>query len=202
MGIPAQTEDEMPMLRYFAVAAVLMFLALSNSAAQEPQSPVPAQYSAVAIGQSGPAVGKTFGLTVYVDGVSPDSDVDALIAALNQKGQDGLVSAMGKMKELGRVAPTGVVGTAMRVVLISSTADGGQHIVMATNRPFAFGELYNGTRSRDYPVGIVVLDVGKDGKGTGSFAPLCKINFDKNKQLRIENYGRKPFRLTGVFRQK
>ncbi len=192
----------MPRLRYFAVAAVLMFFALSNGAAQEPQASIPAQYSAVAIGQSGPTMGKTFGLTIYVDGVSSDSDIDALIGAQEQKGQDGLVSAMGKMKEVARVAPTGVVGTAMRLVLIRATADGGQHIVMATNRPIAFGELYRGTRSRDYPVGIVVLDVGKDGKGSGFFAPLCKINFDKNKQLRVENYGHKPFRLTGVFRQK
>jgi hypothetical protein len=179
-----------------------MFFTFSNGAAQAPQAFVPAQYSAVAIGRSGPTIGKTFDLIIRVNEVTSDADVDRLIAALKQKGQDGFMSIMEDMKDVGRIAPASGVGTAMRVVLISSTADGGQHIVMATNRPLALGELYNGTRSLGYPVGIVVLDVDKNGKGTGSFAPLCKVGFDENKQLQVENYGQKPFRLTGVFRQK
>src|SRR5271163_4007049 len=116
----------MPRLRYFTVVAVLLFLSLSKAAAQEPQPTIPAQYSAVAIGQAGAAAGKSFGLTVYVDGVSASGDVDELIGTLKQKGQDGVVSAMEKMKDLGRVAPTGSVGTGMRVVLVSPTANGGQ----------------------------------------------------------------------------
>lgn len=40
---------------------------------------------------------------------------------------------------------------------------------MATNRAISFPELWNGTRSTDYPIGIVVLDVDKNAKGTGSF---------------------------------
>jgi hypothetical protein len=192
----------MPRLRFFTVVAVLMFLSLSKAAAQEPQAPYPAQYSAVAIGQAGAAAGKSFGLTVYVDGVSAPGDIDELVGTLKQKGQDGVVSAMEKMKDIGRVAPTGSVGTGMRVVLVRPTPDGGQHIVLATNRPITFAELYNGTRSRDYPIGIVVLNVDKDGKGTGSFAPRCKVRFNKNKQLEIEHYGQKPFRLTNVYRGK
>jgi hypothetical protein len=192
----------MPRLRYFVVAVLLVFFAASKSVAQDAPAPVPAQYSAVAFGQAGAAAGKSFGLTIYVDGISPDGDVDELIGTLKQKGQDGLVSAMEKMKDLGRVAPTGSVGTGMRVVLVRPNPDGGQHIVLATNRPITFAELYNGTRSRDYPIGIVVLDVDKDGKGTGSFAPLCKVRFNKKKQLEIEHYSQKPFRLANVARQK
>jgi len=190
----------MPRSPFFAVAAVLMFFALSNGAAQEPLIPIPAQYSAVAVGQAGTVAGKTFGVTISVTGISPDGDVDELIGALKEKGQDGLVSAMEKMKDLGRVAPAGNVGTGMRVVLVRPNPDGGQHIVLVTNRPIAFGELYNGTRSRDYPIGIVVLNVDKDGKGTGSFAPRCKVKFNKNKQLEVEHYGQKPFRLANVYR--
>ena len=192
----------MPKLRYLAVAAVLMFFALSRGAAQEPQASVPAQYSATAFGQSGPAAGKSFGMSVYVDGVSAPGDIDELIGTLRSKGQDGFVSAIDKLKDIGRVAPTGSVGTGMRIVLIRPNPDGGQHIVLATNRPITFAELYNSTRSRDYPVGIVVLDVDKDGKGTGSFAPACKVRFNKKKQLEIEHYGQKPFRLANVRREK
>jgi hypothetical protein len=48
----------------------------------------------------------------------------------------------------------------------------------------------------------VVLNVDKDGKGSGSFAPLCKIKFNKKNELEIEHYGQKPFRLANVYRQK
>jgi hypothetical protein len=163
---------------------------------------LPAQYSATAYGQAGRVAGKSFGLTIFVTDLTDDATVQTLEAALKDKGQDGLVSALGKIKDKGRVAPTGSVGTGFRFVRIRPTKDGGQHIVLVTDRPISFPELYNSTRSTDYKIGIVVLDVDKDGKGAGSFAPLCKVKFNKNNQLEIENYGQKPFRLGNVYRQK
>ncbi|MGA7291492.1 MAG: hypothetical protein WBW53_20675 [Terriglobales bacterium] len=163
---------------------------------------LPAQYAATAIGQAGVAAGKSFGLTVYVQDVTSDGEIEELAATLKKKGQDGLVSALEKIKDKGRVSPNGSVGTGMRVVRIRPGKDGGWHIVLATNRPISFPELYNSTRSTDYKIGIVVLNVDKDGKGTGSFAPLCKVKFNKKDELEIEHYGQKPFRLANVYRQK
>jgi hypothetical protein len=94
------------------------------------------------------------------------------------------------------------VGSGFRFARYKPTANGGLHIVMATNRPMAFGELYNGTRSTDYQFDIVVLDVDKGGKWTGKLAPVCKIKFNKKNELEIENYDQKPFRLTNVSLQK
>ena len=62
----------------------------------------------------------------------------------------------------------------MRVVRIHATKDGGQHIVLATNRPISFPELHNATRSTKYKVGIVVLHM-QGWQGAGSFSPLCKV---------------------------
>jgi hypothetical protein len=176
------------------------------SIAQTPEPPqsqpnLPARYSAVAIGQAGATAGKTFSLAISVQELTSDGEVDELVATLRNKGQDGLVSAMENIKDKGRVAPTGSVGTGMRLVRIRPGKDGGQHIVLATNRPISFPELYNGTRSRDYKIGIVVLDVDKDGKGTGTLSPLCKVRFNKKNELEIEHYGQKPFRLANVQRQ-
>lgn len=196
----------MPRLGLLAIASLACF-ALSNGAAQtaeqtKNQPDIPVQYAAVAFGQSGSSAGKSFGLTIYVQGLTSNGEMDELVATLKNKGPDGLVSAMEDMKDKGRVAPTGSVGTGMRVVRIRPIKDGGQHIVLATNRPISFAELYRGTRSRDYKFGIVVLNVDKDGKGTGSFAPLCKVKFNKKNELEIEHYGQKPFRLANVYRQK
>jgi hypothetical protein len=170
--------------------------------AQKEQFGLPSQYAATAFGQAGSAAGKSFGLTVFVTDITSDDQTQQLATILMQKGQDGLVKAFGDIKDLGRVSPTGSVGTGVRFVRIRPTANGGQHIVMVTDRPISFPELYNSTRSTEYKFGIVTIDVDKDGKGTGKFAPLCKVKFNKNKQLEIENYGQKPFRLANVYKQK
>jgi hypothetical protein len=187
---------------FLIVTLITLFAAVNGVAAQEPSPSVPAQYSATAFGQSGAAAGKSFGMNIYVDQTSTSGEVEELLGILQSKGQDALVSALEKIKDKGRVAPTGSTGTGMKVITIRPRPDGGQHIVLATNRWLNFRELINATRSRDYPIGIVVLDVDKDGNGTGSFAPLCKVKFNKAKELVIEHYGQKPFRLANVKREK
>jgi hypothetical protein len=194
-------------VKVFLSLSLIAFVVQIDCLAQTPGATneaygLPAQYSANAFGQAGRAAGKSFGLTIFVTDLTDDATAQALAATLKDKGQDALVSALGKIKDKGRVSPTGSVGTGFRFVRISPTKDGGQHIVMATDRPISFGELYDMTRSTQYKIGIVVLDVDKDGKGTGTFAPLCKVKFNKNNQLEIENFGQKPFRLANVFRQK
>ncbi len=163
---------------------------------------LPQQYSATAVGQAGAIAGKTFSLTVFVTGLTSDQERQELAATLKNKGQNGLVSALEKQQDLGRVSPVGSVGSGFRYVRAEKTADGGLHITMATNRPISFGELYNSTRSRDYPIGIVTLNVDKDGKGSGLLYGACKVKFDKNGQLVVEHYGQKPWRLANVQRQK
>jgi hypothetical protein len=189
----------------YAGLIALAFQAVASAQISETvkaQFGLPAQYAATAFGQAGSTAGKSFGLTVSIDNLTDDNSVQALADALLQKGQDGLVDALESMKGIGRVAPTGSVGTQVEFVRIRPTKDGGQHIVLVANRPISFPELFNGTRSTDYKFGIVMLNLDKDGKGTGIFAPLCKIKFNKKKELEIENYGQKPFRLANVYRQK
>jgi len=197
----------MTALRFLTVAALFSFLALTNGFSQsadpaETKANVPAQYAAVAFGQAGRTAGKSFSLTVFVQELTSDGQVQELVSTLKHKGQDGLVRALEDIKDKGRFAPMGSVGTGMRVVRIHPTKDGGQHIILATNRPISFPELYNGTRSTQYKIGIVELNVDKDGKGTGTLAPLCKVKFNKNNELEIEHYGQKPFRLANVYREK
>jgi hypothetical protein len=184
------------------VCSALLFGAARASSQTGSQPGLPAQYAATAFGQAGAAAGKSFSLRISIQDVTSDGEMDELMGTLKHKGMDALMNAMDGMKEIGRVAPTSSIGTAIRVVRIRAGKDGGQHIVLVSNRHITFAELYNASRSSDYPFSIVTLDVDKDGKGTGSFAPVCKIRFSKKHELEIEHYGQKPFRLANVFRQK
>ena len=66
-----------------------------------------------------------------------------------------------------------------------------------TDRTLAFGELYQETRSRDYSVGAIELNLTADGKGSsGTVLPACKLTLDKKKQqIEIETC-QNPWNLT------
>jgi hypothetical protein len=199
----------MPKLRLLAIA-LLACSALSNGAAQmaderaKTRPDVPAQYAATAFGESPSVAGTKFDLKVYVQKLTSDGDIEELASTLNHKGEDGLVSALDKIKYKykGRVAPNGSVGTGMPVVRIRPTKDGGQHIVLATLNPFSPSTLFNQQCSPKDNISIVELDVDKDGKGTGSFAPICQVRFNEKNELEIDHYCLKLFRLANVYRQK
>jgi hypothetical protein len=193
-------------LRVMTVLFVFAGCSLSNAWAQngdsKPLTDLPRQYSATAFGQAGSMAGKSFGLTIYITGWTTDQQVTDYVNTLKEKGPNGLVSMMEKTDDVGRLSPTGFAGNGFRFARYRKTANGGLHIVMVTNRPMAFGEVYNSTRSTDYQFGIAVFDVDKNGKGTGQLAPVCKIKFNKKNELEIENYGQKPLRLANVYLQK
>jgi hypothetical protein len=186
--------------------SVLSFGLLSNTYAQngdsKPLTDLPRHFSATAFGDAGVLAGKSFGLDVYITAWTTDQQVKDYGSVLKEKGPDGLVSMMEKTEDVGRLSPAGFVGSGFRLARYRPTPNDGLHIVMVTNRPMSFGELYRSGRSTDYQFGILVLDVDKNGKGTGKLAPICKIKFDKKNELEIENYGQRPFRLANVYLQK
>ncbi len=191
----------------FVIALSLLSTgAFSNLAAQTenvaPNSDLPQTFSATAIGQAGALGGKSFGVTVYVTGWTSNQDAHDFAVVLKKSGPDGLVSAMEKAKDVGRVAPTGSVGNGFRFARLRPGKAGGSKIIMVTDRPISLGEVYNASRTRDYPFGIVVLDLDKDGNGTGTLAPICKVKFNKKDELEIEHFGQKPFRLANVRKMK
>jgi hypothetical protein len=189
----------------FIFSGSVLFNRATSAAQNESATPgldLPQQYSATAFGQAGSAAGKSFGLNVYITGWTSDQELQDFADTLKKNGPDGLVRAMEKTKDVGRLAPTGFVGSGFRIARYRPTPEGGLRIVMVTNRPMSFGELYRGSRSTDYQFGILVLHIDKDGKATGTLAPICKIKFDKNGELEIEHYGQKPWRLANVRREK
>jgi hypothetical protein len=86
------------------------------------------QCAATAFSQYGGA--SSFGFNIYVDQVTDDGQAQEMAATLKHKGQDALLSALEDMKDRGRVAPTGSVGTGIRVVRVHPANNGGYRIVL------------------------------------------------------------------------
>lgn len=134
-------------------------------------------------------MGKMANVNIIINQFSTPDDQKTLIDAFTSSGQDGLVNALQKMNSKGRVRfASGGVGNDIKYIM-ELPSENGRRIRLVTDRNLAFGELYRGTRSRDYRVGAVELLLTPDGKGSGTVLPACKLTIDKKtQQIQIETY--------------
>ena len=189
-----------------ALGAVLCLAitVMAQNAAEDkgPGFTPPLQFDANAIGQAGSLNGMTFNASIYINEWTSDQQVLDFVDVLKKNGQDALVKALGKAKDVGRLTRSGYTGSAFRYARSWPAKGGNRQIVMVTDRPLSFGEMISGSRSTEYKFGIVVLQVDSSGTGTGTICGACKILFNKKNELQIENYLRKPIRLVNVRLEK
>jgi len=177
----------------FVGAAFLLLTGMATMA----QTQGPMTIQATAMGTS-TQLGKIFNVNIHIDGYSTLEDRQALIDAFTQRGQDGLVDVLADMKPKGRVRfASGGVGNDVKYIM-ELPSENGRRFRLVTDRTLAFGELYNGTRSRDYSVGAIELVLTPDGKGSGTVMPACKLRVDKKKQqIEVETF-QNPWKLTNL----
>ena len=144
-------------------------------------------------------LGKIYNVNIHIEQFSAPDDRQALINAFGRSGQDGLVNVLEDMKPKGRVRfASGGVGNDVKYIFELPSENGARHLRLVTDRNIAFGELYAGTRSRDYSVGAIELFLTPDGKGSGTVLPACKLTVNnKTKQIEIETY-QNPWKLTNL----
>jgi len=172
---------------------------------------VPAQsekYSALGYLPSGAGVrmvgaGNTMNLDLYIERYSTNEEAKLLAGALIDGGNDALLKSLEKMKSIGKITLTGRVGFYDLKLIRSRTLNGGvRRIVAVTDRPLGFLEMYAGTRSQDYPFGIIQMDLKPNKKGReegeGTMIYAAKIKLIKGKTIEIENYGVSPMQLRNV----
>jgi len=143
-------------------------------------------------------MGQIYQVNISIDQFSTPDDRKALIDAFSRSGQDGLVGVLEDMKPKGRVRfASGGVGNDIKYI-IELPSDKGRRLRLVTDRNLAFGELYHGTRSRDYSVGAIELLLTPDGKGSGTVMPAVKLTVNKKKkEIEMETY-QNPWNLTNL----
>ena len=141
-------------------------------------------------------MGKMVNVNIHIDQFSTPDDRKALIDAFARSGQDGFVDALQDMKPKGRVRfASGGVGNDVKYI-IELPSESGRRFRLVTDRNLAFGELYGGTRSRDYNVGAIELVLTPDGKSSGTVLPACRLKVDKKtQQIEIETF-QNPWQLS------
>ena len=145
-------------------------------------------------------LGKLFDVNINIDRYSSDADRQTLIDAFQKDGSKGLSSALEKMSSKGRLAVTGTVGYDITFARRVSTPDG-YRVRILTNRPLSFRESLNGSRSEDYNLSFVELNINDTpSKSSGILLPAVQFKVDKKtNEIVAEDY-RNPWKLQNIRR--
>jgi len=167
------------------IAVVALLLLVGSSLAQEKDHK--REYiQAQAMGES-TQLGRSFAVTVIIDEYSTADDQKILIDAFNQKGNEGVINALNKMKSKGRISVTGTLGYDVNYIRQFPNPDGTRRIRLVTNRPIRIGEAWTDSRSMDYSLSGMEVILSSDKKKTsGTLLPAFKFDLDKEKELRFE----------------
>jgi hypothetical protein len=173
---------------------VIFSLSLMASAQDRP---LPEVYSAVAMGTGGSVGGKTILFDFRITQYTTDEELQQFAQLLKDKGTDALRRALEK-EDKGRVSAVGSTGN--QIAVARKRQDGSDTIItIVTARNMPFVELYQSSRTRDYPFGFLQVKLDATGKGTGQIMAAAKIRFDKKKgQYEIESFGNQYIKATNV----
>jgi len=138
---------------------------------------------------------------IRVKGYTDNERTQQFASVLIEGGQEALTKSLEKADEIGSIQLTGRVGFYDFKLIRSRPTSTGRRIVAVCDRPLQFGELYGGTRSSDYTIGIMILDLTKDNKGkekgTGVLYYAAKVKI-KDRTIRIEHFQLHPVKLVNV----
>lgn len=157
------------------------------------------QFSAVA------SLPRSAARTAWVDfrinAYTSDETTHRMAAVLVEGGQDALVKELEKAETIGYASLSQRLGAFDLKLIRSRKTPTGRRIIGVSDRPIGFLEAYRGSRTTDYKLGIVVLDLktNKKGKeeGQGMLLYASKVRIE-NGALEIDYVGMSPIKLRNV----
>jgi len=160
----------------------------------------PERYTAMAVNMNRGGAGS---VEIVVNRWSTDADRDKLMSTLLDKGADKLLSVLQDMPRVGYFRTPSSLGYDLHYARKNPLPEGGERVVLATDRRIGVWEAANQPRSIDYPFTIIELRLNKDGEGEGKISLATKIIPDKNSNtVVLENYEAQPVLLQSVKRER
>ena len=183
----------------FALAAIssaaILTLAVSAQTMGSPE-----RYSAAAININN---GRAGNIDITVNRWSTDKQRDALMAVAMQKGPEKLLDALQDMPVMGHFGAPGSLSWDIHFARKMPLPDGGERVVLITDRRIGFWEAANQPRSIDYPFTFIDIRLNRDGEGEGKMSLATKVIYDKkDNMISLENFETSPVLLNNIKREK
>jgi len=193
----------MPIHRVRILFLASLIGAAASAALVAAGAPASERYVANAISIASPGPTGAAVVEISVDRWSTEAEHNRLVNTLIEQGQEKLLDTLRDLPRAGFIRTPGNLGYDLRYARKEPIEEGGERIVIATDRPISFWEAANRPRTIDYPFTLIEIRLPKEGKGEGKMAVATKISFDKKKNtVELENYSSEPVRLQEVRIQK
>jgi len=188
-------------------ALVIVALVLSIPVPAQEQKPKSEKFGALAFMPhgAGPAMvgsGARVNVDLYVRSYTSDEEARSLAGALLEGGSDALLKRLEEAKSIGKITITGRVGFYDLKLIRSHRTAEGRRIYAVGDRPVGFLEAYVNNRSRDYPFGILQLELKRNEKGreegSGALIYAAKIKVLEGNSIDVKSYGIDAIKLMGV----
>ena len=193
------------MFRRFSIATVVVAVAVAGASLAELSAQTNTageRYTALAVNMGD--VGRTGAGTfeMVVTRWSTDAEAEGLLKALLEKGADKLLDTLRDTPKVGYIRTPNSIGYDLHFARKVPLEDGGERIVLATDRYISFWEQWVRPRTIDYPFTIIEMRISPDGTGEGKMSLATRIIPEKDKNLIVlENYGTQPVLLKSVKRE-
>lgn len=181
------------------VAATVALVVGAPDPASNQIPDAPLRMTAFAVNMSNIGTGSTNTVDIAIDRWSTDAERQQLISAFVEKGPDALLTALQRLKRVGYIRLPNTVGYDLQFARKHPGEDGGEQIIIMTDRRIGSWEARNQPRSIDYSFTLMDIRMKANGEGEGKLSVATKITYNKKKNtVELENYASEPVRLQNM----
>jgi hypothetical protein len=136
---------------------------------------------------TGTQLGQNVEIRLIISDYSTMEERQVLVDAFAKGQNQGLVTALQKMRAVGRISLTGTVGYDVSFIRMIPTPTG-RKLRFITNRPIRFGEAWTDSQSQSFDLSGGEIDINDSdkSKSTGVLYPRAQLVIDKQGQLQID----------------
>ena len=185
------------------IAALFVFIVSPALQAQATALPKVESFTGTTVNLN-PGAGMRLQINVFK--WATQTERDALLSALTDNSESGLGTVLEKAPTIGYIWDGGPLGYSLRYAQRIPQPDGGERIILLTDRPLgSWGrEAWKPSGQAPaltYSFTLVELRLNKDGRGHGKMSLAARITADTDaKTVTLENYAAAPVLIDSVKR--
>jgi hypothetical protein len=184
-------------------AAVVLAFLLALGAAPAASAfdvELPLTMTALALDRDAVAGAETGTVTITIERWSTPEERAKFRDTLIESGSDALLDWLQDVEpRAGYIRYEQSVGWDIHFAAYEERPSGGIRIVFVTDRPMAFWEVANQTRSSEYEFYFCEIRLDDEGQGQGKLSSATRIRYlNATNQIEMEDYSVEPVRLQGV----